>query len=39
MMCFFQNAQGGEYETDAIAQSSVNKDFDMAVLEILINFN
>jgi hypothetical protein len=39
MMCFFQNAGTGEYEKDIIAQSSVNKDFDMSVLEILINFN
>src|ERR1700761_7948321 len=39
MMCFFQNAGTGEYEKDTIAQNSTNKDFDMAVLEILINFN
>jgi hypothetical protein len=39
MMCYFQNAAGGEYEKDTIAKSSMNKDFDMAVLEILINFN
>ncbi len=39
MMCFFQNAAGREYEKIEIAKSSVNKDFDMAVLEILINFN
>jgi hypothetical protein len=39
MMCFFQNAANTEYDKDTIAENSVNKDFDMAVLEILINFN
>jgi len=39
MMCYFQNAASGDYEKEEIAKSSVNKDFDMPVLEILINFN
>jgi hypothetical protein len=39
MMCFFQNTATGDYGIDAIAESSLNKEFDMAVLEILINFN
>jgi hypothetical protein len=39
MMCFFQGTATGEYEKDKIAASAIEKDFDMAVLEILINFN
>ncbi len=39
MMCFFQGTATGDYEKDKIAASATEKDFDMAVLEILINFN
>jgi hypothetical protein len=39
MMCFFQGTATGEYEKDKIAASAIEKDFDMAVLEILISFN
>jgi len=39
MMCFFQNAATGELEKDIIAKNAINKDFDMAVLEILVSFN
>src|ERR1700733_7974743 len=39
VMCFFQGTATGDYEKDKIAASAIEKDFDMAVLEILINFN
>lgn len=39
MMCFFQGTATGDYEKDKIAANAIEKDFDMAVLEILINFN
>jgi hypothetical protein len=39
MMCFFHGAAAGEYEKEAIAVSAIEKDFDMAVLEVLISFN
>lgn len=39
MICFFQNVPTGEYDKDTIAKSAINKDFDMAVLDILISFN
>jgi hypothetical protein len=39
MMCFFQNVNAREYERDEIAANSAFKEFDMAVLEILISFN
>jgi hypothetical protein len=39
MMCFFQNAATGDYDKDTVAENAINKDFDMAVLEILISFN
>ncbi|MGZ3812259.1 MAG: hypothetical protein ACXVB0_03350 [Mucilaginibacter sp.] len=39
MMCFFQNVASEDFERDKIAANSVNKDFEMAVLEILISFN
>jgi hypothetical protein len=39
LMCFFQGAATGEYEKDKIAASAIEKDFDMAVLDILISFN
>ncbi|MDF2432796.1 MAG: hypothetical protein JWP44_2427 [Mucilaginibacter sp.] len=38
LMCFFQNTSPSEQEKNAIAGASQNKDFDMAVLEILISF-
>ncbi|WP_426667950.1 hypothetical protein ACPPVU_18000 [Mucilaginibacter sp. McL0603] len=39
MMCFFQGTATGEYEKDKIAASAIEKDFDMAVLAVLISFN
>jgi len=39
LMCFFQGAATGGYEKEKIAASAIEKDFDMAVLEILISFN
>lgn len=39
LMCFFQGTATGEYEKEKIAASALEKDFDMAVLEILISFN
>jgi hypothetical protein len=38
MMCFFQNLEASDDEKTMIAEYSLNKDFDMAVVEILINF-
>ena len=38
MMCFFQNIDPSSDNQRAVAQNSVNKAFDMAVLEILANF-
>jgi len=38
MMCFFQNLDPSEDAIDEIAENAIEKDFDMAVLEILINF-
>ncbi len=38
MMCFFQNIQPNPEEKNAIAGKAINKEFDMAVLEILLNF-
>ncbi|MDB5008736.1 MAG: hypothetical protein JWQ84_567 [Mucilaginibacter sp.] len=38
LMCFFQNTGPSEQEKNNIAGASQNKDFDMAVLEILISF-
>ncbi|MDB5134055.1 MAG: hypothetical protein JWP37_658 [Mucilaginibacter sp.] len=38
MMCFFQNLEASDEEKTMIAEYSLNKDFDMAVVEILINF-
>jgi hypothetical protein len=38
MMCFFQNISPSSEEKSMIAAKSINKDFDMAVLEILICF-
>jgi hypothetical protein len=39
MMCFFQDIDPSDEALDAIADASVVPEFDMAVLEILINFN
>jgi len=38
MMCFFQNTNPSSEEKSNIAANAVNKDFDMAVLEILTCF-
>jgi len=38
MMCFFQNTSPSSEEKSNIAAHAVNKDFDMAVLEILTCF-
>ena len=39
LMCFFHGVAAGEYEKEKVADSAIEKDFDMAVLEILISFN
>ena len=39
LMCFFQNIEPSESEKDEIAKNALDKGFDMAVLEILVNFN
>jgi hypothetical protein len=39
MMCFFQNVEPSQSEKDEIAKNASDKGFDMAVLEILANFN
>jgi len=39
MMCFFQNPDPSDGEFNSIAAASINKEFDMAVLEILQEFN
>jgi len=39
MMCFFQDIDPSDEALDAIADASAAPEFDMAVLEILINFN
>ena len=38
MMCFFQNTDPSAEEKQAIADNALEKEFDMAVLEILISF-
>jgi hypothetical protein len=38
MMCFFQNIAPSNVEKEAIAASAINKDFDMALVEILTRF-
>jgi hypothetical protein len=38
MMCFFQNIDPTPEEKNAIAAHALNKEFDMAVLDILVNF-
>lgn len=39
MMCFFQDINPSDEALNAIAEASADPGFDMAVLEILINFN
>ncbi len=39
MMCFFQNTDPSTEEKNVIADYALEKEFDMAVLEILISFN
>jgi hypothetical protein len=39
LMCFFQNINPSVEEKNAIADKAVDKEFDMAVLEILISFS
>ncbi|QTE38716.1 hypothetical protein J3L18_06495 [Mucilaginibacter gossypii] len=38
LMCFFQNIDPSDEEKKEIADNAINKEFDMAVLEILVNF-
>lgn len=38
IMCFFQNADPSDEVKNSIADNAVDKEFDMAVLEILISF-
>jgi hypothetical protein len=38
LMCFFQNTNPSAEEKDSIAADAPDKEFDMAVLEILISF-
>jgi len=38
MMCFFHNTEPSAEEKERIAANAINKAFDMAVLEILLNF-
>ena len=38
MMCFFQNIDPSDEEKKEIADNAINKEFDMAVLEILVSF-
>ena len=38
LMCFFQNTEPSKEEKDSIAAHAPDKEFDMAVLEILVNF-
>jgi hypothetical protein len=39
MLCFFQNISPSVEEKNAIADKAVDKEFDMAVLQILISFS
>lgn len=39
LMCFFQDLEPSEDRKKQVAANAVDKAFDMAVLEILINFN
>lgn len=38
MICFFQNIDPSDEEKKEIVDNAINKEFDMAVLEILVNF-
>jgi hypothetical protein len=38
LMCFFQNPDPSAETQKAVAENAVQKDFDMAVFEILVNF-
>jgi len=38
MMCFFQNTDPSSETIKAVAANALNKDFDMAIFEILTNF-
>ncbi len=38
MFCFFQNIDPSDEEKKEIADNAIDKEFDMAVLEILVNF-
>jgi hypothetical protein len=39
MMCFFQNINPSVEEKNTIADKAIDKEFDMAVLQILISFS
>jgi len=39
LMCFFQNISPSVEEKNVIADNAIDKEFDMAVLEILISFS
>ena len=39
MMCFFQNTKPSDQDKKVIADEAITRDFDMAVLEILISFS
>jgi len=39
LMCFFQNTNPSVEEKNAIADKAIDKEFDMAVLQILISFS
>ncbi len=39
LMCFFQNINPSVEEKNSIADNAIDKEFDMAVLEILISFS
>ena len=38
IMCFFHNTDPSDADVETIANSAIDKEFDMAVLEILISF-
>ncbi|HEX8018861.1 hypothetical protein [Mucilaginibacter sp.] len=38
MLCFFQNIDPSDEEKKEIADNAINKEFDMAVFEILVSF-
>ncbi|HZX59729.1 MAG TPA: hypothetical protein VFE54_13425 [Mucilaginibacter sp.] len=39
VMCFFQNLEPSATDKDEIAKNALDKEFDMAIIGILINFN